>query len=305
MFMSGPWPMITTLARSARSQSKLIFMADSSFSKQLDVCSLETPEQIFILSGQSNMSGRGGVHTKHHKDGSTYKEWDHVVPPECEAERGTIWCLNAKLDWVKAHEPMHHDIDIGKTCGLGPGLVFAASVLRQWNGEGDEPAPSIGLVPCAIGGTQIKEWEKGSKLYEQMIKRAKFATSNSGTLKALLWYQGESDTYSSENVKEFPQRLESLIKNIRCDLQNDALPFIQVGITAKNHPFPEFLEEVRCAQMAVNLPGVYYVDAKGLPLLEDNIHLNTHSQVQVGKMLADSYMNNIGNSASNKGEFWV
>lgn len=120
------------------------------------------------------------------------------------------------------------NLKTGKACGVGPGLVFAASLLRQCKGDGDEPAPSIGLVPCAIGGTQIKEWEKGSKLYEHMIKRARFAMSNSGTLKALLWYQGESDTYSYQNVKEFPQRLDSLIKNIRSDLQNDTLPIIQV-----------------------------------------------------------------------------
>lgn len=72
----------------------------------------------------------------------------------------------------------------------------------------------------------------------------------------------------------------------------------QVGITAEKHPFPEFLEEVRRAQMAVNLPGVFYVDAKGLPLLQDNIHLNMHSQVQIGKMLADSYMNHVANQVS-------
>ncbi|KAI5072289.1 hypothetical protein GOP47_0012395 [Adiantum capillus-veneris] len=274
----------------SRLRKTLIPMADGSLSPHLNICSSQTPDQIFILSGQSNMAGRGGVESKHYKDGSVLKEWDHVVPPECDAEKGSIWCLNGKLDWVEACEPMHHDIDLGKVCGLGPGLVFAASVLRQWKGLKESP-PSIGLVPCAIGGTQIKEWEKGSKLYEQMIHRAKYAIANSGTIKALLWYQGESDTCSSINVKEFPQRLKSLFMNIRRDLQNDELPIIQVGITAKHHPHPEWLEEVRCAQMAVNLPGVYYVDANGLALLEDNIHLTMHSQVQLGKWLADCYLN--------------
>lgn len=276
-------------------QPKLLAMADD---HHIDACTLETPDEIFILSGQSNMAGRGGIRTIHHKDGSICKEWDGVVPPECEAEGGAIWCLNAKLEWVKAQEPLHHDIDIGKVCGMGPGLVFAASLLRQRKGNGDKIAPSIGLVPCAIGGTKIMEWEKGSQLYEQMVKRARFATKSSGILKALLWYQGESDTCSSQNVKEFPQRLDSLFKNIRADLQNDSLPIIQVGITAKNHPFPDFLEEVRRAQMAVTLPGVYHVDGKGLTLLEDNIHLDMNSQVQLGKMLADSYKTHVANPAA-------
>ncbi|XWS66714.1 hypothetical protein CRYUN_Cryun05aG0224200 [Craigia yunnanensis] len=34
-----------------------------------------TPKQIFILSGQNNMAGRGGV--KHH-------HWDGIVPPDCQ-----------------------------------------------------------------------------------------------------------------------------------------------------------------------------------------------------------------------------
>lgn len=273
-------------------------MADDNFPEHSEMSTPDTVNDVIILSGQSNMSGRGGIHTKHHKDGRSYKVWDHIVPPECEAERGTVLCLNAKLQWGKACEPLHHDIDTGKVCGLGPGLVFAASVLQHYKAAGEEPAPVIGLVPCAAGGTQIKEWEKGSRLYEQMIKRAKAAISKSGTLKALLWYQGESDTLSSDNVKEFPQRLEALITNVRSDLQNSELPIIQVGITAANHPFPEFLEDIRRAQMAVNLPGVYYVDAKGLPLLEDNIHLNTHAQVQLGKMLAEVYMERVENPAT-------
>ena len=90
---------------------------------------------------------------------------------------------------------------------------------------------TMGLVPCAVGGTQIKEWEKGSKLYEQMIERTKAAIRESGTIKALLWYQGESDTLSSANVKEFPRRLEALITNVRSDLQIDDLPVIQVLLT--------------------------------------------------------------------------
>ncbi|KAH7315640.1 hypothetical protein KP509_21G058300 [Ceratopteris richardii] len=275
-----------------RIKDKLISMENGNVSRSLDGCGSQFPEQIFILSGQSNMSGRGGVQTKHHSDGSTFREWDHVVPAECHYEKGKIWCLNAKLDWVEAHEPLHHDIDLGKVCGLGPGLVFAASLLQHGKTV-DQSAPTIGLVPCAIGGTQIKEWEKGSKLYERMIHRAKCATAKSGTIKAILWYQGESDTYSPHNVKEFPERLESLFTNIRQDLENDALPIIQVGITAKDHPHPEYLEEVRQAQRALKMQGVYYVDANGLPLLGDDIHLNTHAQVQLGKWLADTYLDSV------------
>ncbi|CAN6275361.1 unnamed protein product [Urochloa humidicola] len=71
--------------------------------------------RIFVLSGQSNMAGRGGVH---------HRRWDGVVPPEGTPDP-CIQRLSAALDWEEAREPLHADIDITKTCGVGPGMVFA------------------------------------------------------------------------------------------------------------------------------------------------------------------------------------
>lgn len=57
-----------------------------------------------------------------------------------------------------------------------------------------------------------------------MIARVNFATSSLSTLKPVLWYQGESDINSIENVEEFQQRLEDLITNICAYLQNSEFP---------------------------------------------------------------------------------
>jgi hypothetical protein len=64
--------------------------------------------EIFILSGQSNMSGRGGA-----EDGSKSSKWDGVVPAECATEPGAILRLNRNLEWEEAHEPLHAGIDLG------------------------------------------------------------------------------------------------------------------------------------------------------------------------------------------------
>ena len=47
---------------------------------------------------------------------------------------------------------------------------------------------------------------------------------------------------------------------------------------------------MREAQKSINLPNVVCVDAKGLALKEDNLHLTTDAQVQLGHMLADAYL---------------
>jgi hypothetical protein len=49
---------------------------------------------------------------------------------------------------------------------------------------------------------------------------------------------------------------------------------------------------VRAAQLSINLPNVVTVDAKGLPLKEDNLHLTTEAQVKLGQMLAEAYIKN-------------
>ncbi|KAJ0733326.1 putative sialate O-acetylesterase domain, SGNH hydrolase superfamily [Helianthus annuus] len=51
-----------------------------------------------------------------------------------------------------------------------------------------------------------------------------------------------------------------------------------------------YIETVRKAQYEINLPNVMTVDAKGLLLEPDGLHLSTHAQVQVGKMLADAML---------------
>lgn len=52
----------------------------------------------------------------------------------------------------------------------------------------------------------------------------------------------------------------------------------------------KFLEKIREIQKGIDLPNVVCVDAKGLPLREDNLHLTTEAQVQLGHMLAHAYL---------------
>lgn len=104
-------------------------------------------------------------------------------------------------------------------------MIFANTILKHYK---DPEKTRIGLVPCAIGGTAIKEWEKGSTLYKNMINRTKAALSHGGVLRAILWYQGESDTESEKNATSYKHNLERLIHDIRSDLQHPDLLFIEV-----------------------------------------------------------------------------
>ncbi|KAK3017060.1 LOW QUALITY PROTEIN: hypothetical protein RJ639_006991 [Escallonia herrerae] len=224
-----------------------------------------TTKQIFILSGQSNMAGRGGV--------DSHKHWDRVVPPECRPDP-SILRLSARLHWEQAHEPLHADIDTKKTCGVGPGMCFANAVRER--------VGLVALVPCAVGGTAIKEWARGRHLYENMVRRAKAAAAErSGRC------FGESDASSQHDAETYKANMERLIHNIRTDLQLPSLPIIQVAIASGDE---KYIEKVREAQKGIDVANVVCVDAKGLELKEDNLHLTTEAQVQLGRMLADAYL---------------
>ncbi|MED6159212.1 hypothetical protein PIB30_040234 [Stylosanthes scabra] len=243
----------------------------------------ESKKHIFILSGQSNMAGRGGVirtHDHHHHHHHPTHHWDGIVPPECSS-CPSIHRLSAALRWEPAHEPLHTDIDTKKTCGVGPGMSFANAVRRRVESP-------LGLVPCAVGGTAIKEWARGEELYENMVKRSKESVKedDKSEIKALLWYQGESDTSSEEDAEAYKVNMENLIHNVRQDLNLPSLPIIQVAIGSGS----EYMEKVREAQKAIDISNVICVDAKGLQLKEDNLHLTTEAQVQLGQMLAHAYL---------------
>lgn len=53
------------------------------------------------------------------------------------------------------------------------------------------------------------------------------------------------------------------------------------------------LEKVREAQLRNELPNVITVDATGLPLEPDGLHLSTRAQVNIGEMLADAFLNHL------------
>ncbi|KAL3514444.1 hypothetical protein ACH5RR_027161 [Cinchona calisaya] len=262
------WLMLLTYAR----------LASATDSRDVTYPSPIQVRNIFLLAGQSNMSGRGGV---------INRTWDGVVPPESRPSTRKILRLSARQTWVEAHEPLHKDIDVNNTCGVGPGMAFANALIQK-----DSSIGVIGLVPCAVGGTKISEWGRGSNLYNQLVRRAGAALKGGGIITALLWYQGESDTVVYEDAKLYKMRLERLFRHLRDDLQLPALQVIQVALASGQGAY---VDVVRKAQLGVGfaLPNVQTVDAYGLAMEPDSLHLSASAQVQLGEMLADTFLQSL------------
>ena len=119
--------------------------------------------------------------------------------------------------WEVAVDPVTKDRQTN--LGVGPGLSFGKTMAEK------NPAVTIGLVPCAVGGTPLKRWQMGGDLYERAVARAKLAMKD-GTLKGVIWHQGESDSGAKTNAESYGARLAQMIKDLRADLDAPNLPVV-------------------------------------------------------------------------------
>jgi hypothetical protein len=217
---------------------------------------------IYLLMGQSNMVGR-----------DTRSLASQVDDPR-------ILSLNSDNKWVVAREPIHTDARIPP--GQGPGIPFAQEVLKA------DPSVTIGLVPCAVGGTPLSRWVKGGDLYEACVTRAKLA-AQAGSIEGVLWHQGESDTTSQENADTYETRLVQMFKDLRDDLDRTGLPIVvgQLGPFLEPAKYP-YLDTVRAAikHMPADLPHVGYADSAGLEDRGDKLHFSADSQKVFGARYA-------------------
>ena len=156
------------------------------------------------------MAGRGALDT---------------LGPEMPHER--VLMLGKEGNWVPAIDPLHFDKP--KYVGVGPGLSFGKAVAARDQGR------MIGLIPAAVGGSEIAAWTPGAlhkqtntHPYDDAIVRARAAMKN-GKLKGILWHQGESDAHG-EKIFTYQGALSGLVENLRRDLGAPDVPFIVGGL---------------------------------------------------------------------------
>ena len=220
--------------------------------------------RIYLLMGQSNMQGRGAIEAQ-----------DRSPNPR-------VFVFTASNRWDLAVEPLH---GIGPPAGIGPGLAFgkAMAVLNT--------NLSIGLVPCAVGATELKRWERGGDLYLKALARAQ-AAMRDGVLAGILWHQGEQDSMYETNAVTYGLRLVKMIADFRADLGQPMLPFVvgQIGeflYTRKQQqtPFAKVVNDA-LGKIPAEVPHTACVSATGLGHRGDEVHFDGRSQRELGKRFA-------------------
>ena len=233
--------------------------------------------EIYLLIGQSNMAGRGKV-----------EAIDQQTDP-------LIWMFSEDGQWKPAAEPIRHDKP--GAAGVGPGFAFARAMSKA------RPGVEIGIVNRAFGGTSIAQWKKGARaipfppgkdavpvqLYEAALNAAKAALAQ-GTLKGILWHQGESDYKGKKFTKEaYQAELRALVEALRTDLNAPELPFVAGELgpyleKAGDPPYTAINEALR--GLSKELPKIGVASAEGLKDRGDHLHFDTASQRTFGERYA-------------------
>jgi Domain of unknown function (DUF303). len=223
-----------------------------------------TNMKLFLLIGQSNMSGRGSL---------TDPIAAELPFPSSTAPR--IWMLDENDDWVPAANPMHFDV-------ASPGYGLASRFA--WELASADPDLHVGLIPCAVGGSGIGSWEKGDPNYDRAKDRALIA-QNHGQLAAILWHQGESNTTS---YSTYCDRFATLIGNMKHDLGVPSIPVIAGEIGRFHSNQANINTELN--KLPTRVPFCLTASSWNLTHVGDNSHFNTPSLATLGERYLDHYL---------------
>jgi hypothetical protein len=251
----------------------LLFFSSAMQVSAEEVVVPENPQQfhLFLLVGQSNMAGRGAI-----------EDQDKQTNPR-------VLMLNKENEWALAKDPLHFDKP--GMVGVGLGKTFALDYAEE------HPDVTVGLIPCAVGGSPIAAWEPGgyhdqtkSHPWDDCLPRAKLALQ-SGVLKGILWHQGESDS-TEKLAPQYEKKLHALIARFRDELNAPDVSFIagQMGQFAEK-PWSESRKQVDAAHRTLpeKVAQTAFVSSDELHHKGDNVHFDSASYREFGHRYYQAY----------------
>ena len=221
----------------------------------------------FLMIGQSNMAGRG-----------EFGEVEPISNNKCFMLRMGRWQL--------MNEPINPDRAVLTDkfhSGIGLAASFADELSKHANIE-------VGLIPCADGGTKIKQWQPGELLYDHAVAMTKLAMRTS-ELCGIIWHQGESDC-NQLNENEYRQDFLNVMNSLRKDIGIN-LPII-IGEISDKITDEWNLDSVDKMNILLHklqkeIPLCEIVSVEGLELKDDGIHFNSKSCRELGKRYFEKY----------------
>lgn len=225
---------------------------------------------LYLLIGQSNMAGRGKVDS------------------DDRPSRVRLLKFSPHNAWTAGIEPLHYDKPA--IAGACIGTSFGRAMADA------DKSVTVGLIPCAVGGTPLQRWSKGGDLYNQALERARLAMKD-GTLKGILWHQGENDAGAEDTARSYGERLAQMVKDLRADLGAGDVPFVAGKLgeflpTRTKDGKPDFWPVVneQLDTLPSRVPHTAVAASTGLKHRGDQVHFDTPSLREFGQRYAKAMM---------------
>jgi len=232
-------------------------------------CSKEKEVWVFVMAGQSNMAGRG------------------LVAPQDTISNSRVLVLNKQGSMLLAKEPLHfyEPTMVGLDCGLS----FGKRLIKDLPDH-----VSVLLLPTAVGGSSISQWlgdsiHRNVKLLSNFKEKVEIGKQY-GTVKGVLWHQGESDA-NEKGMKSHKENLSKLFKIFRTVIGNENTPII-VGELGSFSKYKENWQKINEQINKYANSDLYceVVSTSDLKDKGDRTHFNAAGQRTLGKRFASEFL---------------
>ena len=194
--------------------------------------------------------------------------------------------------WDLASHPLHDATDTKTLVNMewgnpavSPYLNFAKIIYQNVKYP-------IGLIPTALGGSPLSRWNPAEKgdLYSAMLSILKTC----GKIKAMLWYQGCSDTEPEQAAKSYGERFANMVKEFRKEMKILDLPIFTYQINRfhcigleRTHLWAMLKETQRIIPKKIK--NVFVMSTNDC-ICCDAIHINSVYNIELGLRLANQVL---------------
>ncbi|MGI6571957.1 MAG: sialate O-acetylesterase [Fermentimonas sp.] len=225
---------------------------------------------VFILAGQSNMAGRGKI------------EPIDTIPDF------RIFTINKEGELILAKEPLHFYEPT--MTGLDCGLSFGKELLKQV-----PDSISLLIMPTAVGGSSISQWINDSTFRNVTLmtnfKEKIEIAQKYGTIKGILWHQGESDATTQETIDIYNKQLRKLFTLFRNAIGNSELPIVigELGSFSKADDKWKAINS-KIEEYIKTDPNSFLIKTNDLKDKGDKVHFDSEGQREIGRRFAERFI---------------
>lgn len=237
---------------------------------------------LFLLMGQSNMAGFGGI-----RPDDPWQPGDFDPVPGVLALGGQATLKDPRRRGLIRWRPAAHPLHLNQaSAGFGLGLPFAEFLRAA------RPGQAVGLIPCAWGGAPIRSLGPGSPMLENTMLRLRYARQF-GCLRAVLWHQGESDAQDAASAAAHAGRLRALIRALRSERGLADLPILIGDLADFSGPAENRMlhDQVRAGlrMVVATDPHAAFVESGGLAKV-DKVHFGREALIDFGRRYARAHL---------------